>query len=187
MTKKPGHDKIYENLNVSPAMILISSLITVLAGRSMCSQGSSFLIRMKKLATRLKPLLGAHVILQCRLLFPGPTLLQLTSSRTNEPGHEKMCLMLYENNKGADQPAHPRRLISAFVVRCLDSIISLDSIAEILRLYLASMAAQAGLSLAWSETPEDTFSYGVAQIHYSVNDTTYLNFWLKTMQFRVYF
>ena len=51
-----------------------------------------------------------------------------------EPGHEKMCLMSYANNKFADQPAHPRSLISAFVVRCLDSIISLDSIAEISRL-----------------------------------------------------
>ena len=49
----------------------------------------------------------------------------------SEPGHEEMCLMSYANNKGADQPAHPRSLISAFVVRCLDSIISLDSIAEI--------------------------------------------------------
>ena len=29
----------------------------------------------------------------------------------------------YANNKGADQPAHPRSLISAFVVRCLDNII----------------------------------------------------------------
>ena len=48
-----------------------------------------------------------------------------------EPGHEKMCLMPYANKKGADQPAHPRSLISAFVFRCLDSIISLDSIAEI--------------------------------------------------------
>ena len=48
-----------------------------------------------------------------------------------ELDHEKMCLMSYANNKGADQPAHPRSLISAFVVRCLDSIISLDSIAEI--------------------------------------------------------
>ena len=28
--------------------------------------------------------------------------------------HEKMCLMSYANNKGADQPAHPRSLISAF-------------------------------------------------------------------------
>ena len=27
------------------------------------------------------------------------------------------------NNKGADQPAYPRRMISAFIVRCLDSTI----------------------------------------------------------------
>ena len=54
--------------------------------------------------------------------------------KTNEPGREKMCLMPYANIKGADQPAHPRSLISAFVVRCLDSIISLDCIAEISRL-----------------------------------------------------
>ena len=53
---------------------------------------------------------------------------------TTEPGHEKMCLMSYANNKGADQPAHARSLISAFVVRCLDSIISLDSKVEIWRL-----------------------------------------------------
>ena len=64
----------------------------------------------------------------------------------------------------ADQPAHPRSLISAFVVRCLDSIISLDSIAEISRLWLVSVAAQAGLCLAWSETPKDTFCRVVAQI-----------------------
>ena len=36
--------------------------------------------------------------------------------------------------QGADQPAPPRSLISAFVVHCLDSMISLDSIAEISRL-----------------------------------------------------
>ena len=52
----------------------------------------------------------------------------------HEQGHEKTCLMSYANNKGADQPAHPRSLISAFVVCCLDSTISLDSIAEISRL-----------------------------------------------------
>ena len=51
-----------------------------------------------------------------------------------EPGHEKMCLMLYAINKDADQPARMRSLISAFVVHCLDSIISRDSIAEISRL-----------------------------------------------------
>ena len=38
--------------------------------------------------------------------------------KINEPGNEKMCIMSYANNKGADQPAHPRSLISAFVVRC---------------------------------------------------------------------
>ena len=37
----------------------------------------------------------------------------------------------YANNKGADQPAHLRSLFSAFVVRCLDSIIPLISISEI--------------------------------------------------------
>ena len=75
-----------------------------------------------------------------------------------------MCLMSYVNNKGADQPAHPRSLISAFAVRCLDSIISLDSIAEMSRLELASVAVQAGLCLAWSKTPEDTFCRVLAQL-----------------------
>ena len=52
----------------------------------------------------------------------------------------------YVNNKGADQPAHPRSLISAFFVRCLISIIPLVSISEISSLYIASVAPQAGLS-----------------------------------------
>ena len=38
-----------------------------------------------------------------------------------------MCFMSYVNNKGTDQPAHQRSLISAFVVRLLDSIISVNS------------------------------------------------------------
>ena len=68
-------------------------------------------------------------------LTTGPDFVKiLIIKHTNEPGHEKMCLMSYANNKGADQPAHPCSPISAFVVRCLDSIISLDSIAEISRL-----------------------------------------------------
>ena len=59
----------------------------------------------------------------------------------------------------------PRSLISAFVVRCLDSIISVNSIAEISRLQLASVAAQAGLCLAWLETNEDTFCHVAAQVN----------------------
>ena len=49
----------------------------------------------------------------------------------HEPGHEKTRLMSYATNNGADQPAHPRSLISAFVVRCLDSVMSLVSVNKI--------------------------------------------------------
>ena len=65
--------------------------------------------------------------------------------------------MPYANNKGADQPAHPRSLISAFVIRCLDSIMPLVSISEISSLYLAYVAAQAGWRLPWSQTPKTGF------------------------------
>ena len=88
----------------------------------------------------------------------------LRNQSSFEPGYEKMCLMSYANNKGADQPAHTRSLISPLVVHYLDSIISLDSIAKISRHYLASVAAQAGLCLAWSETPEDMFCRVVAHL-----------------------
>ena len=49
----------------------------------------------------------------------------------HELGHEKTCLMSYANNKGTDQHAHPHSLISAFVVRCLDSVMSLVSVTKI--------------------------------------------------------
>ena len=49
------------------------------------------------------------------------------------PGHAKMCLMPYANNKGADQPAHSRSLISTFVVRCLDSMIRILAISKVSR------------------------------------------------------
>ena len=65
--------------------------------------------------------------------------------------------MPYANNKGADQPAHMRILISAFVVCCLGSLILPVSISEIWSLYLAFVAAQAGLSLPWSQTPKIGF------------------------------
>ena len=49
----------------------------------------------------------------------------------NGPHRKKTCLHGLTNNKGADQPAHPRRLISAFVIRFLDSIISKLATSEI--------------------------------------------------------
>ena len=81
-----------------------------------------------------------------------------------EPGHEKTCLMSYANSKGADQPAHPCSLISAFVLCYLDSVMSLVSVTKISSLMLASVAEQASLSLTLSETPEDTFSHDEAQL-----------------------
>ena len=65
--------------------------------------------------------------------------------------------MPYVNNKGAVQPAHPRSLISAFVVCCLDRLIPLVSISKISSLCLASVAAQTGLSLPWSQIPKTGF------------------------------
>ena len=57
--------------------------------------------------------------------------------------------MPFVNNKGADQSAHPRSLISAFIVRCLESIIPLLAIAEISRPKLVSVAEQACVSLTF--------------------------------------
>ena len=60
--------------------------------------------------------------------------------------------MTYANNKGAD------RVMSAFVVRCLDSIIPLVSITEISSLCLATVDEHTVLSLNWSQTPKTVFS-----------------------------
>ena len=56
-------------------------------------------------------------------------------------------LMPNANNKGTDQSAHPRSLISAFVVRCPDRMIPLVSIIRNFNHYLVSLTAQTGLSL----------------------------------------
>ena len=55
------------------------------------------------------------------------------------------------------EPAHLCSLISTFGVCCLDSIILIIS-----SLCLASVAAQAGLSLPWSQIPKTRFSHDVA-------------------------
>ena len=57
------------------------------------------------------------------------------------PGHVKTCLMPHANNKGADQPAHPRSTFivadqpahprSTFIVRCLDSMMCILAISKV--------------------------------------------------------
>ena len=48
--------------------------------------------------------------------------------------------MPFANNKGIDQPVHPRSLISAFGFRCLDSIIYILAKSKLSRLKLVSVA-----------------------------------------------
>ena len=45
------------------------------------------------------------------------------------PRREKTCLWGVANNTGADQPAHSRSLISAFVIRFLESTIQVCKLA----------------------------------------------------------
>ena len=71
-------------------------------------------------------------------------------------------LLPYANNKGTDQPAHLRSLISTFVVRCLESIIPLVSIYKILSRSLCSWADRFESTLV--ENPEDRFSHDEAHL-----------------------
>ena len=54
-----------------------------------------------------------------------------TKQFLNGPRREKSCLRDFANNTGADRPAHSRRLISAFVIRFLERIISKLATSEI--------------------------------------------------------
>ena len=52
-------------------------------------------------------------------------------AKLHGPQREKTCLRGFSNNTGADQPAHTRSLISAFVFRFLERIISRLAMSEI--------------------------------------------------------
>ena len=75
----------------------------------------------------------------------------------DEPCREKPCLRGLQTTKGADQPVHPRRLISAFVFRLLESIISRLTTNEISNFKLVSVAEQVCLNLTLSEPPKTGF------------------------------
>ena len=68
----------------------------------------------------------------------------------------------------------------------LDSIIPLVSRSEILRFLLVSLAEQSGLTVTWSQTPEDTFSLDEAHLFWLV---CYLNssdiFFSPSWKFRI--
>ena len=73
------------------------------------------------------------------------------------PRGEKACLRACANNKGADQPARLRSLISTFVIHFLESTIYKPSTREILIFSLVSVAEETGLSLVLSETRKTDF------------------------------
>ena len=64
---------------------------------------------------------------------------------------------MFANNKSADQPAHLRRLISVFVIRFLESILSKFATSKISILLLVSVAEETGLNLTLSETLKTGF------------------------------
>ena len=78
-------------------------------------------------------------------------------SKSHGPRREKICLRGLANNTGADQPAHPRSLISAFVIRFLKRIICKLATGEISIFQLVSVAEENGLKLALLETPKTGF------------------------------
>ena len=74
-----------------------------------------------------------------------------------EPRREKTCLRGFANNTDADQPAHPRSLISAFVIRFLDSTILNLATGEISIFKLLLVVEETGLKLALAVTPKTGF------------------------------
>ena len=63
-----------------------------------------------------------------------------------------LTLRGFANNKGADQPAHPRSLISAVVIRLLERIIPKLVTSEISMFWLVSVAES-----RYVRNPEDRF------------------------------
>ena len=70
---------------------------------------------------------------------------------------EKTCLQGFANNTVADQPAHPRSLISAFVIRFLVRIICKLATGEFSFFWLVSVAEETGMKHALSEPPKTGF------------------------------
>ena len=65
---------------------------------------------------------------------------------------------VFANNKGADQPAHQYRLISAFVIHLMERIISKFATSEFSIFYQVSVADKTGLYLALSKAQKTGFA-----------------------------
>ena len=83
----------------------------------------------------------------------------------NGPRRDKTCLRRFANNKGADQPTHQRSLISAFIIRILESIIS--KLASRKKITILAILCDWGdwFESSFYGSPEDRFSRVSAQIN----------------------
>ena len=73
-------------------------------------------------------------------------------------------ILMHAKNKGADQSAHPRSLISTFVIRYLYSTMIQLPPCKISIFELVSVAELNGLGLTWSEAQKTGFSHVEAHI-----------------------
>ena len=70
--------------------------------------------------------------------------------------------MPYVNNKSTDHPAHPHRLINAFLVRCLDSIIPISIIPILAKYKISRLCGCTGRFVSYLVAdPKDGFSRDV--------------------------
>ena len=65
--------------------------------------------------------------------------------------------LLQVTNKVADQPAHPRSLISAIAIRLLESMIAKVATCKLSIFLLVAVAEQTGLDITRSETIKECF------------------------------
>ena len=65
----------------------------------------------------------AILVVACFIKGSKSKIIIRTSILINGPRREKSCPQGFANNTGANQPVHPRSLISAFAIRFLESII----------------------------------------------------------------
>ena len=77
---------------------------------------------LRGMSSEFKGLMCKYIINSLPLVLSG--LIWFHTVSKYWPGREKTCLQGLANNNGTDQPAHPRSLISAFVIGLFERIIS---------------------------------------------------------------
>ena len=77
---------------------------------------------------------------------------------------ENLSSEVYEQQR-CRPPAHPRSLISSFIIRSSESIISMLTTSEFSIFQLVTVSVETDFSLALSETPKTGFSHDEAQVY----------------------